>query len=194
MREVQSAGAAVPAKALCAAMLAAAFAFVALVGAPGAEAKPKKPKAVPVKVMTRNIFLGADLGPGLNATSFPEFVAANGTILREVDETNFPLRAQGLAAEVKQKKPDLIGLQEAAWWRTNATPGAPHQSSVDDQSEFTATTTKYDFLQLLLDQLEARGLDYEPAVVKDEFDFEAPADYDDNPYHRAARWRDPGLG
>ncbi len=178
MKEDHSIGAPVRARALVVAALAAVLAFVAL-GAGAAEAKPnKKPKAVPVKVMTRNIFLGADLTPGLEATTAEEFVAANGAILREVDGTNFPVRAKGLAAEVKSTKPDLIGLQEAAWWRTGATPGAPHQSSVDDQSEFTATTTKYDFLQILLDELKAKGLRYKPAVVKDEFDFEAPADYD----------------
>jgi endonuclease/exonuclease/phosphatase family metal-dependent hydrolase len=131
--------------------------------------------------MTRNIFLGADLGPALNAGSAPEFIAANGAILREVDQTNFPLRAQGLAAEIASKKPDLIGLQEVAHWRTGNTPGEPHQSSVDDQSEFTATETKYDFLTLLDQQLDARGLDYEAAVVKEEFDFEAPTDYDGDP-------------
>jgi endonuclease/exonuclease/phosphatase family metal-dependent hydrolase len=145
-----------------------------------AEAK-KKQKTVPVKVMTRNIFLGADLSPALNAGSAQEFIAANGAILREVDSTNFPLRAQGLAAEIKSKKPDLVGLQEVAWWRTGNTPGAPHQSSVDPQSAFTATENKYDFLALLQAQLVARGLDYEAVVVKEEFDFEAPTDYDGDP-------------
>jgi endonuclease/exonuclease/phosphatase family metal-dependent hydrolase len=162
------------------------FALVALTAAltvplfaGAAEAKKKKP-TVPVKVMTRNIFLGADLAPALNATSFNEFTAANGAILAEVDATNFPLRAKGLAAEIKSKKPDLIGLQEVAHWRTGPTPGPPHQSSLDPQSAFTATETRYDFLALLQAELVALGLDYEVAVVKDEFDFEAPTDIDGN--------------
>ncbi len=162
------------------------FALVALTAAltvplfaGAAEAKKKKP-TVPVKVMTRNIFLGADLGPALNATSFNEFTAANGAILAEVDATNFPLRAKGLAAEIKSKKPDLIGLQEVAMWRTGPTPGLPHQSSMDPQSAFTATETRYDFLALLQAELVALGLDYEVAVVKEEFDFEAPTDTDGN--------------
>jgi hypothetical protein len=160
--------------------LASLVAVAGLAAVPGAEAK-KKPKSVPVKVMTRNLFLGADLSPALNSTSAQDFVHANGEILREVDRTNFPLRAQGLASEIASKKPDLVGMQEVAWWRTGTTPGAPHQSSSDPQSAFTATTTKYDFLQLLMDQLKAKGLNYEPKVVKEEFDFEAPTDYDNDP-------------
>ena len=165
-------------RAIVVAALAALVAITALVATPGADAKPKKKKAVPVKVMTRNIFLGADLGPALNAGNAQEFVAANGAILREVDQTDFPRRAIGLAREIKQKKPDLIGLQEGAWWRTNPTPGAPAQGP---DGQFTATTDKYNFLQILLDALEDRGLNYKIGVEKVEFDFEAPADYDGNP-------------
>jgi hypothetical protein len=160
------------------------IALLVLIVAPSADAKSKgkHKKAVPVKVMTRNIFLGADLGPALNATSAQEFIAANGGILREVDETNFPLRAQGLAEEILERKPDLVGIQEGAWWRTNPTPGAPHQG---DDPGFIAQTTKYDFLQLLLDQLNEKTKKnykgYELAVVGTEFDFEAPTDYDNNP-------------
>ena len=164
-------------RALIAAALAALVALTGLAAVPAAEAK-KKPKGVQVKVMTRNLFLGADLSPGLNATSFQEFTAANGDILAEVDQTNFPLRAQGLAAEIASKKPDLVGLQEVAWWRTNPTPGAPQQGST---GAFTATETRYDFLALLQEQLTARGMDYTVAVEKTEFDFEAPADTDNNP-------------
>lgn len=166
-------------RAVAVAMLAAVIALTALAAAPGADAKPKKKKkAVAVKVMTRNLFLGADLGPALEATSFQEFTAANGEILEEVDRTNFPLRAQALAAEIASKKPDLVGLQEVAWWRTNPTPAGPAQG---EGATFTATDTRYDFLQLLLDQLSARGASYTAAVVKTEFDFEAPADTDNNP-------------
>jgi hypothetical protein len=142
-----------------------------------ADAKPKKQKAVPVKVMTRNIFLGADLGPALNANGFEEFVAANGAIMREVDQTDFQKRSIGLAREIQQHKPDLIGLQEAAWWRT----GTETNVAQGPEGEFKAFTDKYDFLQILLKALNDRGLNYKIGVEKIEFDFEAPADYDNNP-------------
>ena len=147
----------------------------------GATAEAAKKPTVNVKVMTRNIFLGADLGPALSANNARQFISANGAILREVDENRFDLRAAGLATEFASKKPDLIGLQEVAHWRTGPQPGAPHQSSTNAQSEFTATQTKYDFLTMLLGEMKARGLNYKAAVVKEEFDFEAPTDYDGDP-------------
>ncbi|MDQ2676445.1 MAG: endonuclease/exonuclease/phosphatase family protein [Actinomycetota bacterium] len=138
-------------------------------------------KGVNVKLMTRNIFLGADLGPALAASNTNEFIEANGEILREVDQTDFPRRAGILADEILSKKPDLVGLQEVALWRTappNVTPALTNTP--------TATTVEYDFLQLLLDELNDglydEGSDeyeegaYEVVVVQEEFDFEAPAD------------------
>ena len=154
-------------RALVVAGLAALVALTTLVAAPGADAKPKKKaKTVPVKVMTRNIFLGADLGPALNANSFPAFTAANGSILREVDATDFPRRAIGLAQEIQQKKPDLIGIQEGAWWRTGPPPTLQAPYAQGPNGNFTATTDKYNFLQILLGALEDRGLNYEIAVEK----------------------------
>jgi endonuclease/exonuclease/phosphatase family metal-dependent hydrolase len=140
--------------------------------AAAAEAKPQKTKAVPVKVMTRNLFLGADLSPALNSTGFESFIEANGAILREVDLTDFPRRARGLAGEIAATKPDLVGLQEVAHWRTGPVAVPPAVSG----NPPTALTTEYDFLQMLLAELDARGLSYRAAVVKEEFDFEAPAD------------------
>ncbi len=55
------------------AALTAVVALTGLAAVSGAEAKKKPKKAVPVKVMTRNLFLGADLGPALSATSIPDF-------------------------------------------------------------------------------------------------------------------------
>ncbi len=123
-------------------------------------------------VMTRNLYLGADLAPAIGAPNLEAFVAANGKILNEVTANDFPTRAKGLAAEIRAEQPDLVGLQEVALWRT----GPPSLTPVLT-GEPTATTVRYDYLQLLLDQLnQGPGPGYEVARVQDEFDLEAPAD------------------
>jgi endonuclease/exonuclease/phosphatase family metal-dependent hydrolase len=122
------------------------------------------------RVMTRNLFLGADLAPALAATSLSEFVDANGGVLRQTTATNFPTRAAGLAAEILGQQPDLVGLQEVALWRTGPTSVSPLFGGPK-----TATTVRYDFLQLLLNELNAGEERYRPVAVQQEFDFEAPA-------------------
>lgn len=124
-----------------------------------------------VGVMTRNLFLGADLSEALASTTPAQFFTANGGILRQVTQTNFPVRAKGLAGEILDERPDLVGLQEVALWRTAAPSLTPVLSGP------TATKVRYDFLQLLLDQLNKHhpGL-YRAVEVQPEFDFEAPAD------------------
>jgi endonuclease/exonuclease/phosphatase family metal-dependent hydrolase len=124
-----------------------------------------------VNVMTRNLYLGADLAPAIGAPSLEAFVAANGKILSEVTANNFPVRAKGLAAEILDKEPDLVGLQEVALWRT----GPPSLTPVLT-GEPTATTVRYDYLELLLEQLNAKKPQYEVVIAQDEFDLEAPAD------------------
>ena len=124
-----------------------------------------------VATMTRNLYLGANLAPAIGAKTLDEFVTANGQILREVTANDFPTRAKGLAQEILATKPDLVGLQEVALWRTGPPSLAPVLGG-----PLTASTVRYDFLQLLLDQLN-RGPDrYDVVVVQNEFDLEAPAD------------------
>jgi hypothetical protein len=123
-----------------------------------------------VDVMTRNLYLGADLGPAIAAKTLSQVVAANGAILRQVLANDFPTRAEGLADEILATKPDLVGLQEVALWQT--TPITPAGSALT-----------LDYLDLLLAELnEGNGKDgngkpqYRVVVVQDEFDLEAPAD------------------
>jgi hypothetical protein len=58
----------------------------------------------------------------------------------------------------------VIGLQEVSWYRTGAFDGIPNN----------AEDTAYDFLQLLMDALAARGLDYSVAGSVTNADVEAP--------------------
>lgn len=161
--------------------LMALLALVGLLAAPvAADAAKKRGKGTKVKVMTRNVFLGADLGPAISAPDGGAFIAANGQILRDVDETDFPRRARLLANEIRNRKPDLVGLQEVALWRT----GAPSLAPVLGGPKL-ASDVHYDFLQLLLGEINRdqgpKATRYRPVVVQQEFDFEAPADYNGDP-------------
>jgi endonuclease/exonuclease/phosphatase family metal-dependent hydrolase len=127
-----------------------------------------------VNVMTRNLYLGADLAPAISASGLTAFTEATGQILREVTANSFPTRAKGLAQEILKKKPDLVGLQEVALWRT----GPPSlEVFLNSGAVPTATAVRYDYLSELMAQLnKAKGKpQYRVAVSQDEFDFEAPA-------------------
>jgi len=157
------------------ALLGAALLALVLLVAGTATAKPKKPakpKPTKVKVMTRNIYLGADLTPAIEAKGVGAFTEATGQILREVTTNDFPVRAKGLAKEILSKEPDLVGLQEVAEWRT----GPPSLESLLSGTPPKATTVRYDYLAELLKQLNKGQKRYRAAVVNPEFDFEAPAD------------------
>jgi endonuclease/exonuclease/phosphatase family metal-dependent hydrolase len=145
-----------------------ALVLCAVAAAPVAAAPPPG-KGKPVTVMTRNLYLGADITRPLTATlglpaeqQLPALIAADTTLRAIVDETNFPLRARQLAREIATRRPDLIGLQEAALWRHGPLGTVP-------------TAVDYDFLQILLRELAALGVRYVPAQVQQEADVTAPA-------------------
>ena len=139
------------------------------------KAKAAKQKGL-VSTMTRNLYLGADLAPAINSSGPADFISKNGQILRDVDTNNMKVRAKGLAGEIKTKSPDLVGLQEVALWRTGpADFGAPVSGN------YTASTVHVDNLAELMKQLNKGKKRYKVVKSQDEFDFEAPADYDNDP-------------
>ena len=149
--------------------LAAIVAAVGLFSTAAAEAKPAN-----VKVMSRNLYLGADLGPALLATTQVELFEEAYKVTDAVRETNFTARARKLADEIQAQNPRLIGLQEVALWRRGPV-------GVFDGPQTPATEVVYDFLDELRNQLRNRGLKYKVAVVQQETDFEVPIDnVDDN--------------
>ncbi|TMK67865.1 MAG: hypothetical protein E6G53_01665 [Actinobacteria bacterium] len=122
--------------------------------------------------MTRNLYLGADLTPGVNAKNLQQLVDAAGKIIHQVDQNKFQVRAKGLAAEILKKQPDLVGLQEASLWRTQPCAKSPIPPS--------ATHVRYDYVKLLLGQLNKNAKNYRAVIVEPEFDFEIWANTDGN--------------
>ena len=172
-----------PARATARAVAGAAIAAIALVTAllPTAAAPAAgDPPGKPVTAMTRNVYLGADINRPVQAALAaqarglpPQAVVvalANATHVTRavVDHTDFTVRAGLLAREITTTDPDLVGLQEVAWWRHG--PLQLDRVGVPD-----AEVTDYDFLQLLLDALAARGAHYVPVVVGTRADVESPS-------------------
>lgn len=124
-----------------------------LAGSTAAGAQGKRE----LTVMSQNLYLGSSLNPALAATTGEQFVAAVAEIYGTMVFTDFPTRAGAIADTIAAEQPDLIGLQEVSnWLAVGYAPGAAPPS--------------YDFLEILQDELTARGLDYEVAAVSDNAD------------------------
>ena len=131
-----------------------------------------------ITVMSRNLFLGADLSPAIGATTIPQAIDGSGVIWNELVSTRFADRALPLAREIKASNADLVGLQEVALWRsqTPSDGGAPPISPVPGATP--ATHVHEDFLAILRQRLKAVGARYKVVVVQKEFDAELPVDVD----------------
>jgi endonuclease/exonuclease/phosphatase family metal-dependent hydrolase len=148
------------------AIAAAAIAALAIAALAVPAAAPAKEPSRDVTVMSRNLYLGADIITGALATDREDLKRRATALLDVVNATNFPVRAKAIAAEVRRTRPDLVGLQEVALWRR--TPDGVTNDAKD------ANRVVYDFLAILQRELRARGLTYRAAVVQREADFEVP--------------------
>lgn len=121
-----------------------------------------------VTVMTRNLYLGADVAPAIAAIAAGDpaaIVSAVSQAWANMRFTDFPARARGLAREIDEARPDLIGLQEAVLWRSQ-TPA--------DFIPGNAGHVEYDFVAILLRALRQRGLHYTVVAEETGFDAEFP--------------------
>lgn len=126
-------------------------------------------------VMTRNLYLGADITRPLAAVSAaaPEAVVdalahATHRLRDTLRRTRFDVRGRLLAAELAATRPDVVGLQEAAVWRTG--PLGPAHIGVPD-----AVDVDHDLLAELLDHARSTGVPYDTAAVLEGADVESPS-------------------
>ena len=150
-------------------LLAGVLSALALL-APAAQAA--SPKANPVKVMTRNLYLGADLTPAIQATSIPALAAAGTQIWNNVQATDGPARAKVLAKEIQAADPAIIGIQEGAKWFADSSNGIPGLPS--PYGGPPSTTLVYDYVQSLKDELAALGAPYVEVARQSEANLEGP--------------------
>lgn len=110
----------------------------------------------PVTVMTRNLYLGADLGPIFSAlqTGSPPLDEAVAMVYGQAMASQIPLRAQAIAGEIAAAQPHLVGLQEAVVWDGPA--------------------GTFDFPQLILAALDEAGQHYELVVAATGFQTQFP--------------------
>jgi hypothetical protein len=106
--------------------------------------------------MTRNLYLGAELNAILAALASQNqqavVVAATQT-WQTVQDSHPAERMAAVADEIVAAKPAAVGLQEVSTWSTVPLNPATLQAT-------GAPSVRYDFLQLLLDALAARGVTY----------------------------------
>lgn len=75
---------------------------------------PARADSEAITVMSRNLYLGADVGVALEL--IPDFSAAAQFMWEQVAATDFAKRAPALAKEAIDADADVIGLQEATNW------------------------------------------------------------------------------
>ncbi len=139
----------------------------------GGDADVKVIDGVDVKVMSRNLYLGADLMPAVMAPTVEEIPGRVATLWKTVQESDVPGRMKLIADEIASARPDVIGLQEATLFR------------IQRPSDFSFTTpainaeeVAFDFVELLKQELAARGLAYRVASLASYTDVELPAGAD----------------
>lgn len=107
------------------------------------------------RVVSRNIFLGADTGPlfTLDFSNIPLVMQEANAFWARVQATDFQARAQALASEIEMTDPHVIGLQEVA--RFGILDGSFQPIG------------GLDFLTVFQQALADRGLHYDLVVVQE---------------------------
>jgi hypothetical protein len=129
-----------------AALAAGAAGLLAPGTASGAPATvPAQDDPGTLTVMSRNLYLGADVGVALEL--LPDLPGAAQFMWDQVAATDFDSRVGLLAAEAVAAQPDVISLQEATTWQCRPSP-------------WRSPEVVYDFTAQFLDALEASGARY----------------------------------
>jgi hypothetical protein len=121
-----------------------------------------------VTVMTQNVYVGFDAAPLLGTSDPQEIPVLAAQAFAQLQATNFPERAEAIADEIARRRPHLVGLQEVSLIRIQSPGDAVAGGTVPAEAVYL------DYLDVLLDALAARGLDYRVAGTVQNVDIELP--------------------
>lgn len=124
--------------------------------------------AQPLTVMTYNVYVGSSAEPLLNVENLLQAPTEVAKMYNNVLAADFPSRAAAIAKTVSTYNPHLIGLQEISLIRRQS----PGDFLPDNPT--LAEDVVLDYLQILMDALQAEGLDYQIAAQVENIDVEMP--------------------
>jgi endonuclease/exonuclease/phosphatase family metal-dependent hydrolase len=155
---------------LAAGLLLAGWLVPASATPPGNACAPGRNR---LETMTVNLYIGGSttrvvaLDP-TDPNYFTNLVWAVTGLYYEIAGSQPALRLQAVADQIASRQPDIVAVQEATLLRI--------QSSGDLAVGGTtpATEVVFDYVQMLVDALEARGAHYTVAATSEEWDIEMP--------------------
>ena len=156
--------------------LTAAVVAIATWSPPQAQATPPEQAKCCFEVMTYNAYLGTNLQPLFQAKDLDELRQLATRAYAHVHQVDFNLRAVAIARQIVQAEPEVVALQELSLWQ---------EVLLSNPSELT---TRYDFLQILLAELERQGHRYKVASMIDTFSSD-PVPINDSEV-AAVKWTD----
>ncbi|MDH5185103.1 MAG: endonuclease/exonuclease/phosphatase family protein [Gammaproteobacteria bacterium] len=122
-----------------------------------------------LKVLTQNLYLGADIQRVVAAQTAEEIPLLVAQAFSIIDGSDYKSRAKTFALQVKDNKPDVIGLQEVSLIRYQA------QSDYFVGNPQMAELVRHDYLADVMDALSEQGLSYKVAGMVTNVDQELPA-------------------
>lgn len=120
-----------------------------------------------VTVMTWNVYVGADVDAILAAPS-DQIPFVVGAAFADLHDTDFHLRAVAIVDQIAEHNPHLIALQEISLIRLQS----PGDFMIGNPE--AAEQVEFDYLDILMAEIAARGLDYEVAAQVQNADVELP--------------------
>ena len=122
----------------------------------------------PLTVMTYNVYVGSSAAPLLSVENLGQVPGEVATMYNNVMASDFPSRAVAIAKSINAHQPHIVGLQEISLIRSQ-NPGDLLLGGTVSAEEVVL-----DYLDILMNALQAEGLSYQVAAQVENLDVEMP--------------------